>query len=58
MRKFLAKACRFGKAENGPTAVEYAVLIALITLVCLASIARLGRRSRTTFNNAARSLAR
>ena len=40
---------RFLKAEDGPTAVEYAVLLALIVCACLASIAALGPAAKDTF---------
>jgi pilus assembly protein Flp/PilA len=39
----------FLKAEDGPTAVEYAVMLALIIVVCLAAITTLGQNANTTF---------
>ncbi len=42
--------------ENGPTAVEYAVMLALIMVVCLASIKTVGTNAKTTFTNVAGSL--
>ena len=33
---------RFLKAEDGPTAVEYAVMLALIIVVCITSVTTLG----------------
>ena len=56
MRKFLKRIFNFGKSENGPTAVEYAVMLTLIAIVILAGVRRVGRRSRRTFNHTARSL--
>ena len=47
---------RFLKAEDGPTSVEYAVMLALVVVVCIASIAILGRHSRRDFRVVARSL--
>jgi pilus assembly protein Flp/PilA len=35
--------------EDGPTAVEYAVLLALIAMVCITSIAGMGSNSNKTF---------
>jgi pilus assembly protein Flp/PilA len=32
----------FVKSEDGPTAVEYAVMLALIVVVCVAAIQRIG----------------
>jgi pilus assembly protein Flp/PilA len=44
---------RFLKAEDGPTAVEYAVMLALIIVVCIAAITTLGTRANGTFTNVA-----
>jgi pilus assembly protein Flp/PilA len=41
----------FVQAEDGPTAVEYAVMLALIIVVCIAAIATLGSNANGTFNN-------
>jgi pilus assembly protein Flp/PilA len=38
------------KSEDGPTAVEYAVMLALIIVVCVVSIATLGTNSNNTFS--------
>ncbi len=35
--------------EDGPTAVEYAVMLALIIIVCLTAIATLGNNANSTF---------
>jgi pilus assembly protein Flp/PilA len=48
---------RFTFASDGPTAVEYAVMLALIVVVCLATIRTLGRNTKTTFRNVSRSVA-
>ena len=40
---------RFLKAEDGPTAVEYAVMLALIMVVCITAVTVLGSNSRTTY---------
>ena len=44
---------RFLKDEDGPTAVEYAVMLALIIVVCLAAISLLGTNANSTFSNVA-----
>ena len=44
---------KFLKAEDGPTAVEYAVMLALIIVVCIASITVLGQGASATFSNVA-----
>jgi pilus assembly protein Flp/PilA len=41
---------RFLKAEDGPTAVEYAVMLALIIVVCIAIITQIGQTTSGTFN--------
>jgi pilus assembly protein Flp/PilA len=40
---------QFLKAEDGPTAVEYAVMLALIIVVCIAAITALGSNANQTF---------
>jgi pilus assembly protein Flp/PilA len=40
---------RFLKAEDGPTAVEYAVMLALIIVVCITSVTSLGTKAKGTF---------
>jgi pilus assembly protein Flp/PilA len=43
----------FLKAEDGPTAVEYAVMLALIIVVCITAITTLGNNANATFENVA-----
>ena len=40
---------KFLKAEDGPTAVEYAVMLALIIVVCITAISVLGSSANGTF---------
>ncbi|MGE3809477.1 MAG: Flp family type IVb pilin [Gemmataceae bacterium] len=56
MSNLYGKVRRFLVSEDGPTAVEYAVMLALIVIVCLAAIRTLGTNSKTTFTNIANSL--
>jgi len=49
MRKCYEAVVRFFQAEDGPTAVEYAVMLALIIVVCLAAITTVGQNAKTTF---------
>ena len=46
MRQFLVN---FIKREDGPTAVEYAVMLALIIVVCIGAITALGSNANKTF---------
>ena len=39
----------FLKNEDGPTAVEYAVMLALIVVVCITAITTLGTNANATF---------
>lgn len=39
----------FLKQEDGPTAVEYAVMLALIIVVCISAIATIGSNANGTF---------
>ena len=48
----LTRSCvQFLKSEDGPTAVEYAVMLALIIVVCIAAVSALGSNAAGTFNN-------
>jgi pilus assembly protein Flp/PilA len=51
MRKWWHTAERFLSSEDGPTAVEYAVMLALIIVVCIAAIAFVGSGANSTFSN-------
>ena len=44
------KLVNFLKCEDGPTAVEYAVMLALIIVVCIAAISTLGSNANNTFS--------
>lgn len=56
--KLLAKRVhRFLVSEDGPTAVEYAVMLALIIIVCLTAIGTIGTNANTTFTDVGNSLA-
>jgi len=46
----------FVRNEDGPTAVEYAVMLELIVLVCMSAIKTLGSNAKTTFTNIGASL--
>jgi len=53
MKQWLASVGRFLRDEDGPTAVEYAVMLALIVVVCITAITALGNNANATFNNVA-----
>jgi len=56
MKNFTGKLQRFLVSEDGPTAVEYAVMLALIVIVCLTAIRSIGTKANTTFENVATAL--
>jgi pilus assembly protein Flp/PilA len=53
MRSLTKKVVSFLKREDGPTAVEYAVMLALIIVVCVAAIETLGTNANETFSGVA-----
>ena len=53
MRTWFKKLARFAQAEDGPTAVEYAVMLALIIVVCITAITALGTNANKVFSNVA-----
>ena len=50
MRKLTQHVVNFLKREDGPTAVEYAVMLALIIVVCITAITALGSNASNTFS--------
>ncbi len=56
MNVLVTKISRFLKSEDGPTAVEYAVMLALIVVVCLTAIQAIGTNANVTFNSIASQL--
>ena len=50
MNKLSKMVVEFLKKEDGPTAVEYAVMLALIIVVCIAAITTLGSNANSTFS--------
>ena len=51
MRAIAKRLVRFVKTEDGPTAVEYAVMLALIIVVCLTAIGTLGSNANNSFSS-------
>ena len=51
MNRFARKVVAFLKKEDGRTAVDYAVMLALIIVVCIAAITTLGSNANDTFGN-------
>jgi pilus assembly protein Flp/PilA len=57
MKSLATKVQRFLVSEDGPTAVEYAVMLALIVIVCLTAIRSVGTNANLTFEGVAAELA-
>ena len=57
MKGLIRSLVAFVKNEDGPTAVEYAVMLALIIVVCIAAVATLGSNASNTFDNVANTVA-
>jgi pilus assembly protein Flp/PilA len=57
MKKFGNAMVKFLKSEDGPTAVEYAVMLALIIVVCIAAITTLGNNANNTFTTVGSKIA-
>lgn len=56
MQAFASRVVRFLKSEDGPTAVEYAVMLALILVVCITIVTSLGTNVSGTFSKVNSSL--
>jgi pilus assembly protein Flp/PilA len=50
LSRFTRPVVNFLKNEDGPTAVEYAVMLALIIVVCITAITTLGTNANNTFS--------
>jgi pilus assembly protein Flp/PilA len=50
MRNLAKRVLAFLKREDGPTSVEYAVMLALIIVVCISAITTLGSHANKTFS--------
>jgi pilus assembly protein Flp/PilA len=50
MRRLRNKLFSFLKKEDGPTSVEYAVMLSLIIVVCISSITALGKNANQAFS--------
>ena len=50
LSRFTRSVVTFLRNEDGPTAVEYAVMLALIIVVCITAITALGSNANNTFS--------
>ncbi len=56
MNVLMLRVRKFLQSEDGPTAVEYAVMLALIVVVCLTTIQSLGTNANATFSSVSTAL--
>ena len=56
MKNFTSFVKQFLISEDGPTAVEYAVMLALIIVVCLTAIQAVGTNAKATFTSVSSQL--
>ncbi|SFJ17731.1 Flp family type IVb pilin [Planctomicrobium piriforme] len=56
MNNVILSVKKFLKSEDGPTAVEYAVMLALIVIVCLTAIKAVGTNAAARFNQISNQL--
>lgn len=52
MRQFTRAVVEFVKREDGPTAVEYAIMLALIVTICIGVITTIGSNGNVLSANA------
>jgi len=57
MNSTISKVRRFLVSEDGPTAVEYAVMLALIIVACVSIVGALGKSISGTFSSVSSTLA-
>jgi pilus assembly protein Flp/PilA len=55
-RDIMRQLLRFLRSEDGPTAVEYAVMLALIVIVCMAGIQSLTEETAASYNRSAAAI--
>ncbi len=53
MKTLVQSIHEFLVSEDGPTAVEYAVMLALIIVVCIATVTKIGTKANVKFQAAA-----
>ncbi|MEY4614324.1 MAG: hypothetical protein RL179_2297 [Planctomycetota bacterium] len=56
MNALREKLVKFLKSEDGPTAVEYAVMVALIIVVSIGAVTTLGTKVSSTFTETASAI--
>jgi pilus assembly protein Flp/PilA len=47
---------RLIRNEDGPTAVEYAIMLALVAMVCIVGVKRMGKSTNTSFKSVSKAV--
>jgi pilus assembly protein Flp/PilA len=50
MKSLKEKLARFLRTDDGPTAVEYAVMLSLIVVMCITAVATMGKNANQTYS--------
>jgi pilus assembly protein Flp/PilA len=56
MTQLMSSVKNFLISEDGPTAVEYAIMLALIVIVCIGAVQSIGTKASAKFTAAAAAL--
>jgi pilus assembly protein Flp/PilA len=56
VKRLIKPIADFWRGEEGPTAVEYAVMLALIIVVCIVAITALGTNANATFTGVSNAI--
>ena len=57
MKNFVSSVKRFLVSEDGPTAVEYAVMMALIIVVVIGTVTTIGTNANSQFDTVGKTIA-
>jgi pilus assembly protein Flp/PilA len=49
LSRYIAFVREFVQEDDGPTSVEYAMMLALIIVVCISAVSIIGQKSNQTF---------
>ena len=55
MQQFIERTTRFLQSEDGPTAIEYAVMLAMVIAVCVLAIGVFGVNTKNMLTNISNS---
>ena len=56
MLKMLKRLRKFLAEEDGPTSIEYMVMVSIIVIVCLITINAIGQATQTSLSNTSNSI--